>query len=410
MFVCELFGPWLLLVPCTPIRRVGVVLQVPLQLGIAATGNYNWFNLQTLILLLPAWAADVTLVDSAPPKKRTAEAADRAGLPRHEPLPWAQRLLAPAIAWERLFKSAVGTTLASAAAIAFVIVASALFFPVRVDWKVLGADANPDHHWMAAPLTALDRVRRLFTTNGGLSIENRADEQFVQWMLGAVLQPHVLGACLYTVTAVSAVGYAMGGDKVGAAPAAHRPEADGSCRRALRRVGGLVAFAAFAWRVAVGFASLLLLGVTLLPLESIAQRNLHDLIPATGGLRASTLALHWQLTPLHASNSYGLFRRMTGVGPRSLSGVPKTRGWGGLPPMVVQVPVVVLEGHPHPQDPEGCEEAGDGCGWVEIPFRYTPGATARAPRRTAPHQPRLDWQMWFAALGDYQHNPWKFPR
>jgi hypothetical protein len=20
--------------------------------------------------------------------------------------------------------------------------------------------------------------------------------------------------------------------------------------------------------------------------------------------------------------------------------------------------------------------------------------------------PRLDWQMWFAALGSYQHNPW----
>lgn len=25
---------------------------------------------------------------------------------------------------------------------------------------------------------------------------------------------------------------------------------------------------------------------------------------------------------------------------------------------------------------------------------------------TAPHQPRLDWQMWFAALGSYQNNPW----
>ena len=25
---------------------------------------------------------------------------------------------------------------------------------------------------------------------------------------------------------------------------------------------------------------------------------------------------------------------------------------------------------------------------------------------SAPHQPRLDWQMWFAALGSYQHNPW----
>ena len=24
----------------------------------------------------------------------------------------------------------------------------------------------------------------------------------------------------------------------------------------------------------------------------------------------------------------------------------------------------------------------------------------------APHQPRLDWQMWFAALGGYHNNPW----
>jgi len=25
---------------------------------------------------------------------------------------------------------------------------------------------------------------------------------------------------------------------------------------------------------------------------------------------------------------------------------------------------------------------------------------------SAPHQPRLDWQMWFAALGHYKNNPW----
>lgn len=24
----------------------------------------------------------------------------------------------------------------------------------------------------------------------------------------------------------------------------------------------------------------------------------------------------------------------------------------------------------------------------------------------APHQPRLDWQMWFATLSNYQRNPW----
>jgi hypothetical protein len=30
----------------------------------------------------------------------------------------------------------------------------------------------------------------------------------------------------------------------------------------------------------------------------------------------------------------------------------------------------------------------------------------RAPGWCAPHQPRLDWQMWFAALGTPRENPW----
>ena len=36
--------------------------------------------------------------------------------------------------------------------------------------------------------------------------------------------------------------------------------------------------------------------------------------------------------------------------------------------------------------------------WVPYTFRYKPGDPARRPEFVAPHQPRLDWQMWFAAL------------
>ena len=52
MFLCELVAPWLLLAPITHVRRVGVLLQLPLQMAIALTGNYNWFNLHTAALLL----------------------------------------------------------------------------------------------------------------------------------------------------------------------------------------------------------------------------------------------------------------------------------------------------------------------------------------------------------------------
>jgi hypothetical protein len=36
--------------------------------------------------------------------------------------------------------------------------------------------------------------------------------------------------------------------------------------------------------------------------------------------------------------------------------------------------------------------------WLEYEFRYKPGNTEKPPRWVAPHQPRLDWQMWFAVF------------
>ena len=90
------------------------------------------------------------------------------------------------------------------------------------------------------------------------------------------------------------------------------------------------------------------------------------------------LRLYAASNAYHISSGYGLFRRMTGVGA------------GGA----VQRPEVVLEG------------LGEGGRWEEIPFLYKPGDARRMPGFVAPHQPRLDWQMWFAALGDYGQNPW----
>ena len=36
--------------------------------------------------------------------------------------------------------------------------------------------------------------------------------------------------------------------------------------------------------------------------------------------------------------------------------------------------------------------------WHEVPFKWKPGDEKRCPGFVAPYQPRLDWQMWFAAL------------
>ncbi len=52
------------------------------------------------------------------------------------------------------------------------------------------------------------------------------------------------------------------------------------------------------------------------------------------------------------------------------------------------------------------EGSDDGVVWKPYVFKDKPGPLTRAPRWVAPHQPRLDWQLWFAALGNYRQNPW----
>lgn len=52
------------------------------------------------------------------------------------------------------------------------------------------------------------------------------------------------------------------------------------------------------------------------------------------------------------------------------------------------------------------EGSDDGKEWRPYQFKYKPGELNVPPRWVAPHQPRLDWQMWFAALSDYRSNVW----
>ena len=62
--------------------------------------------------------------------------------------------------------------------------------------------------------------------------------------------------------------------------------------------------------------------------------------------------------------------------------------------MTTRRPEIVVEG------------SEDGEVWHAYEFRWKPGDVTRRPRFVAPHQPRLDWQMWFAALGACEENPW----
>ena len=101
------------------------------------------------------------------------------------------------------------------------------------------------------------------------------------------------------------------------------------------------------------------------------------LVPLWGALRwpmraLGPLPMAYELaSPFRVVNSYGLFAVMT-----------------------TERLEIVIEG------------SNDGANWSAYEFRWKPGALDRRPEFVAPHMPRLDWQMWFAALGGLRDNSW----
>jgi len=55
------------------------------------------------------------------------------------------------------------------------------------------------------------------------------------------------------------------------------------------------------------------------------------------------------------------------------------------------------------------EGSNDGVTWWPYEFKYKPGDVNHRPGFVEPFQPRLDWQMWFAALGDVRQSSWFEP-
>ena len=49
--------------------------------------------------------------------------------------------------------------------------------------------------------------------------------------------------------------------------------------------------------------------------------------------------------------------------------------------------------------------SADGQNWVTYSFRFKPQDPSKAPGVYAPYQPRFDWNLWFASLGEWRSNP-----
>ncbi|MBS0664577.1 MAG: lipase maturation factor family protein [Verrucomicrobia bacterium] len=60
----------------------------------------------------------------------------------------------------------------------------------------------------------------------------------------------------------------------------------------------------------------------------------------------------------------------------------------------------------HPRPELLIEGSDDGHDWKAYELPAKPGSLTRAPAWVAPYQPRLDWQLWFAALESPDQNTW----
>jgi uncharacterized membrane protein YphA (DoxX/SURF4 family) len=125
-------------------------------------------------------------------------------------------------------------------------------------------------------------------------------------------------------------------------------------RRARRPLPAARGFARVT-RVALGVFGVLV--VTLTATKGLRRLGLLDETPTP------LLALEKHTYRLASFNAYGLFADMTELRPE-----------------------IVIEG------------SLDGEEWRTYRFRYKPGDVEHAPAWAGPHMPRLDWQMWFAAL------------
>ncbi|HEY4282068.1 MAG TPA: lipase maturation factor family protein [Chthoniobacterales bacterium] len=142
-------------------------------------------------------------------------------------------------------------------------------------------------------------------------------------------------------------------------PGSHRPAADAT--QELRSPSSRL----LAW---VQFAGALIVLIITLPLNGW---HIYSAIEPDSDMPTSIAAIYEHVEPYQIASGYGLFRVMT-----------KDRR------------EIIIEG------------SSDGIDWTPYEFKWKPGDVNRVPGWCAPHQPRLDWQMWFAALGSPRERFW----
>lgn len=292
-FLVEIPIPFLFFSPVRSLRYFSFYAQVLFQIFIIITGNFNFFNLLTIILCTSLLDDDFL---SDQPRMLTLEDY--------------RRYLSRFYSVVRFFKR--------------VLVWTVYFGLIYWTAALFGIQLRPDfsiHSEIAFTWQQFNEV-----------LEHGV--KFSIW-LGAICLMLVILRCLY--------------------------------KSLVKVKGTLSKLKSLLGTIFFGFVAVWMFCISLVPYTTLDNR-VHS--------RVWPIIFHWHraVDKFHLVNSYGLFRVMTGVGGR---------------------PEVSVEG----------SFSGDS-DWQPYDFYFKPARLDTSPPIVIPHQPRLDWQMWFAALGKYKENPW----
>lgn len=326
-------GPWtfFLLAPHGALRTFGAITQILLQIPILLTGNYNFFNLLTIILALAC--LDFNSANAMDADTSKAE-LDRSWVNYIDGL------------WQRLQENAALHCLLWALSVVYCVYSSAEVFELRWSYEDQSHSTSFEHIFSAMSVIfrpSVDEVQAWIARTLPQSVNLAASV--------------MLSATLWQIVRYCCQMHSM-------------PKS--------RALIGLL------YLLITAIVSMWVFCSSVLTV-SILDRPYQSSLPAVIDSAYSSTAKY------RVTGAYGLFRTMTGVGTMHYNGMH----YNGLEVPVVARPEIIIE---------GTNDGGET--WKPYEFRYKPGNVSVRPQWVSPFQPRLDWQMWFAALGNYQGDPW----
>ena len=358
-FVVELNFAILILVPCRSVRHTTAFAQIALQVIIALTGNYGFFNWMTAVMCCSliddsAWPGSSANIDTPAMDMARPVALKTRGKSLNsddeEQMPLIQTSFVPRTVHPVTTRSAFAQTAQSVSRVAACHKMPPLLRVVC---------------WLLLCLYLAISCHQLFAVHhhDGWNVEFKISSQAVIALVKLVAVP-AIWAFVYIFCVVN-IGMVLSTRGVG---------------RVLRGLGrSMISFVIIAGSI-----------VPLYQEWSDGEVVLKDHLPQI------VIASHTLLNRYDICNSYGLFRVMTGKG--------KSTFVHGHEIAQVARPEIEIQFRRHAKNYAYVSHHEP---WQTLEFLYKPTDPNRRPPWVAPHQPRLDWQMWFAALEDSPfRSPW----